>query len=423
MPSATHTPFSQGMGSVGSNATGTTGPSATTMGSPKVASVPEPPPTLSEREQLKIEFYKTYDVMTGVRIAATLGGFFGLMVILVVYKSRCKSSKQLEDPQLTAAAAAAVAEAEAEERALAAALEAIARLPPRPDRGPRRSLCVEASSSRAAAVPRFASVGGGGGYDALLAPPMRHPRLAISGDHRRCSSVTCSSTASSYLERRGSAMTMPCLPPPSRFPRHAAYDEPWDLYYPIDIQVIQPTPDMSPCGSEAGLYAGAMGMGPPGRRAPLASMGSVDPPDPDSRSLGSDSVFLGEEELDVMREDCECLDTEDEVSGFSTDSDTPGPSCRRFLRVPPRRRQLPERWDGAAGCVPRRRASAPPRPCRTCLTISASVETPRSPPTASTTSSSNSTESPPHTPPIELRHRPPVTLPSAPPAWSQETLF
>jgi len=56
---------------------------------------------------------------------------------------RCKASKQLEDPALTAAAAAAVAEAEAEERALAAALEAIARLPPRPGRGPRRSLCVE----------------------------------------------------------------------------------------------------------------------------------------------------------------------------------------------------------------------------------------------------------------------------------------
>ncbi|XP_012340450.1 uncharacterized protein LOC100869851 [Apis florea] len=113
---------------------------------------PEATSTLSEREQLKIEFYKTYDVMTGVRIAATLGGFFGLMILLLVYKSRCKSSKQLEDPRLTAAAAAAVAEAEAEERALAAALEAIARLPPRPDRGPRRSLCVEVTQSH---LPRI----------------------------------------------------------------------------------------------------------------------------------------------------------------------------------------------------------------------------------------------------------------------------
>lgn len=66
------------------------------------------------------------------------------MLIIIIDKFvRCKASKQLEDPALTAAAAAAVAEAEAEERALAAALEAIARLPPRPDRGPRRSLCVE----------------------------------------------------------------------------------------------------------------------------------------------------------------------------------------------------------------------------------------------------------------------------------------
>ncbi|KAF3424922.1 hypothetical protein E2986_13707 [Frieseomelitta varia] len=50
--------------------------------------LPEATSTLSEREQLKIEFYKTYDVMTGIRIAATLGGFFGLMILLLVYKSR-----------------------------------------------------------------------------------------------------------------------------------------------------------------------------------------------------------------------------------------------------------------------------------------------------------------------------------------------
>lgn len=50
------------------------------------------PPSLefiaAERERIRMEFFATYDVMTGVRIAATLGGFFGLMVFLVVYKSR-----------------------------------------------------------------------------------------------------------------------------------------------------------------------------------------------------------------------------------------------------------------------------------------------------------------------------------------------
>lgn len=31
------------------------------------------------------EFYKTYDVMTGIRIAATLSSFFGLMVIHSIF--------------------------------------------------------------------------------------------------------------------------------------------------------------------------------------------------------------------------------------------------------------------------------------------------------------------------------------------------
>lgn len=50
----------------------------------------------AERERARIEFYAAYDVMTGVRIAATLGGFFGLMVFLVIYKSRSHSSSSLK---------------------------------------------------------------------------------------------------------------------------------------------------------------------------------------------------------------------------------------------------------------------------------------------------------------------------------------
>ncbi|XP_076659658.1 uncharacterized protein LOC143362976 [Halictus rubicundus] len=406
----------RGMGSVvGSNVNVS---NVTTRRMDSTTFLPEATPTLSEREQLKIEFYKTYDVMTGVRIAATLGGFFGLMILLLVYKSRCKSNKHLEDPRLTAAAAAAVAEEEAEERALAAALEAIARLPPRPDRGPRRSLCVEVSQSHSPRVgPRFASVGGG--YEALLMAPTKQPNLVPPEEQRRCSSVTCSSTGSSYLERRGSAMPVPCLSlHPTYVTKHAAHDEPWDLYYPIDIQVIQPTPELSPCTSEAGLYANEFLLaGPTGKRAPLASMGSVDPPEPDSRSLGSDSVFLRNNDHEE-----ECLDTEDEVSGFSTDSEAPGPSSRRFLRVPSRKKEIVEKWDGCAGCVPRRRPGG--KPCQACRSISAAVETSRSQTASTSTSSQSSVDTPPCSPAIELRHRPPpAPLPSNPPAWSQETLF
>lgn len=93
---------------------------------------------------------------------------------------------------------------------------------------------------------------------------------------RRHSSVTCSSGDSSYLERRGSAFEMGLPAPPccSRGEkiRLPASEEPWDFYYPIDIQVdipfqqnkletkrlffqvIQPTPEMSPSVSEQTLY-------------------------------------------------------------------------------------------------------------------------------------------------------------------------
>ncbi|XP_076359985.1 uncharacterized protein LOC143252162 [Tachypleus tridentatus] len=47
------------------------------------------------------EFYKTYDYMTGVRIAATLGGLIVLFTLFLLYKSKCKTYKdykqQLED--------------------------------------------------------------------------------------------------------------------------------------------------------------------------------------------------------------------------------------------------------------------------------------------------------------------------------------
>lgn len=237
----------------------------------------------AERDRVRVEFYATYDVMTGVRIAATLGGFFALMVFLIVYKSRSKSVKALNDPKLVELAEAVVAEEQAveEERQLTAALE-------------------EALSERARSRPslgevplwtrrsRFASYGGG--YGSLLAPPRRlstlrgdslpgsalrfSERRASAGPRdRRLSSATCSSSGSSYLERRGSSVV--CALPERR---------------------------LSPCPSE--------------RLAPLASVGSVGPSfavEGDLASLGADSVFA-EDEADS---------TDDEVEQFSTDSGGP----------------------------------------------------------------------------------------------------
>lgn len=86
-----------------------------------------------KRQMIRTEFYNTYDVMTGVknlnpvnryntlddkchiiftydfqiRIASTLGGFFLMMVLLVLYKSKCKT-RSLSDQHLEAVIKAAV---------------------------------------------------------------------------------------------------------------------------------------------------------------------------------------------------------------------------------------------------------------------------------------------------------------------------
>ncbi|XP_072941686.1 uncharacterized protein [Epargyreus clarus] len=261
----------------------------------------------ADRDRVRIEFYATYDVMTGVRIAATLGGFFALMVFLIVYKSRSKSVKALNDPKLVEFAEAVVAEEQAveEERQLTAALE-------------------EALSERARSRPsigeeplwprtaRFASYGGG--YGSLLTPPRRlssfrgdslpgsalrfAERRASAGTRdRRLSSATCSSSGSSYLERRGSSVV--CALHERR---------------------------LSPCPSE--------------RLAPLASVGSVGPSyavECDLLSVGADSVFA-EDDADS---------TDDEVEQFSTDSgggDAANADCTELVSRP----ALPPRLDRAS---------------------------------------------------------------------------
>ncbi|XP_004928016.1 uncharacterized protein LOC114252610 [Bombyx mandarina] len=236
----------------------------------------------TERDRVRIEFYATYDVMTGVRIAATLGGFFALMVFLIVYKSRSKSVKALNDPKIVEMAEAVVAEEQAveEERQLTAALEAA--LSERARRTSRPSIGEEPPWPRTA---RFSSYGGG--YGSLLTPPRRLSNLrgdSLPGSalrfvdrrpsagprDRRLSSATCSSSGSSYLERRGSSVV--CALQERR---------------------------LSPCPSE--------------RLAPLASVGSVGPSyavECEIASVGADSVFA-EDEPDS---------TDGEVEQFSTDS-------------------------------------------------------------------------------------------------------
>ncbi|XP_050298694.1 uncharacterized protein LOC126737727 [Anthonomus grandis grandis] len=300
------------------------------------STTPLPPyPTVDPKE-----YYKTYDVMTGVRIAATLGSFFGLMVLLVLYKSKSKTEKALEDPNFTAAA---VAEAEEEERQIQLALEATAleELNPGVSRLSRKSLdsshgrrasrrfslaeghssLYEPSTKLTSRLPSFVDEDSSPDDAASLYDDIYYNSKLL--DPRRPSNITCSSSGSSYLERRDSAVTLgfSVLPPhkynKSSRRQSSPVPEMYDLYYPIDIHVTHPTPGGSPCGSDRALYQ-AVGE-PPNlkpRLAPLASISSC------NSSLGTDYF----EDYDAISYACDTYPDEEEntengVDPFDTDSD------------------------------------------------------------------------------------------------------
>lgn len=157
---------------------------------------------------------------------------------------------------------------------------------------------------------------------------------------RRCSNITCSSSGSSYLERRDSAVLlgMPAIPAHksrNRRRQSSPLPEIYDYYYPIDIRVIQPTPGGSPCGSDRTLYDQVKDTGnlhP--RLAPLASISScnssleTDYQEAEPSCVASDSIFENP-----------CDDTDNEVDEFSTDSDVndeQGACCSRQVFSVPR---------------------------------------------------------------------------------------
>ena len=52
--------------------------------------------TLNSDEERIAKFYESYDPMVGVRIAATLGSFFGLIILYIMYKSKCRKPNPVE---------------------------------------------------------------------------------------------------------------------------------------------------------------------------------------------------------------------------------------------------------------------------------------------------------------------------------------
>lgn len=127
-----------------------------------------------ERERVRMEFYATYDVMTGLRIAGTLAAFFALMVMLVMYKSR----RAVRDPKIAAVAAEMVQEEE--DRELQEAFDTLeaAGIFPELETLPYRERRLLSLGNISAPPtlnysPRFSSVGGGS--CSLWDPPTRLP--------------------------------------------------------------------------------------------------------------------------------------------------------------------------------------------------------------------------------------------------------
>ncbi|XP_034667310.1 serine-rich adhesin for platelets [Drosophila subobscura] len=147
----------------------------------------------AERARIREEFFATYDVMTGVRIAATLGGFFGLMVFLIVWKSRSSSNetlKVLKDPKMAAVASLCMQEEEEREIQEAIVATGMSIYPDEYDAMVYRRQRM-LSLGNVSAPPllnrgyRCGSVGGVGagvpvGYSYLLEPPRRFSYSAMS---------------------------------------------------------------------------------------------------------------------------------------------------------------------------------------------------------------------------------------------------
>ncbi|XP_017061116.2 flocculation protein FLO11 [Drosophila ficusphila] len=148
----------------------------------------------AERARIREEFFATYDVMTGVRIAATLGGFFGLMVFLIVWKSRSSSNetlKVLKDPKMAAVAAVCMQEEEEREIHDAIVATGMSLYPDEYDAMVYRRQRM-LSLGNVSAPPllnrgyRCGSMGGVGvgvpvGYSYLLEPPRRFSYSSMSG--------------------------------------------------------------------------------------------------------------------------------------------------------------------------------------------------------------------------------------------------
>ncbi|XP_068236762.1 uncharacterized protein [Palaemon carinicauda] len=243
--------------------------------------------TLRRQKELE-EFYSTYDVWTGIRTAVTLALFFIFTVTLILYKSKCKPRRKYElYPSLE----------DMPGRPLdycdywCASPVSVKSLPGSVMRiNCSRMSSFERDDASQATAHSCRS-------EFLRVPGVRLQSTGSSSDGYSAGSST--HDLPSDINSMG-LLGVPGLGPRGNKPLLQLGGMDWDSDHAtaewvqtIDINVIQPTPNISPCGSVRSVSDNSelVRLPLPGRGR-VTSVLSIDSPDYDSRSIGSDSVFL-----------------------------------------------------------------------------------------------------------------------------------
>ncbi|XP_071521119.1 uncharacterized protein [Panulirus ornatus] len=286
------------------------------------------------------EFYSTYDVWTGIRTAITLALFFVFTVTLILYKSKCKPRRKYElYPSLEDMPGRPLdyydywcsSPVSNDMGYKGEGVDALGRYynNGRGETGsaplPKRSVGSYSSlnnSFRVKSLPGSVmriNCSRNSSFERddssqITAQSVRSEFLSVPGVRLQStgSSSDGYSAGSSTHDLPGEVSAMGLLGVPGLGPRgtkpvlqlggmdfdsdHATAE--W--IQTIDINVIQPTPNISPCGSVRSVSDNSeLARLPLPGRGRIASMVSLDSPDLDNRSIGSDSVFMEDSTIDT----------------------------------------------------------------------------------------------------------------------------
>ncbi|XP_045592706.2 uncharacterized protein [Procambarus clarkii] len=299
-----------------------------------------------EKERELEEFYSTYDVWTGIRTAVTLALFFIFTVTLILYKSKCKPRRKYElypsledmpDRPLDYYDYWCPSPVSQERLQKVNGMDTLGRCyngrgetgsAPLPIHRSVGSYSSLNNSFRVKSLPgsvlRINSSRNSSFERDDPAQSVRSEFLSVPGVRLQStgSSSDGYSAGSSTHDLTGEMTAMALLGVPGLGPRGnkpvlqlGGMD--WDSDHAtaewiqtIDINVIQPTPNISPCGSVRSVSDNTdLARLPLPGRGREASVISLDSPDFDNRSIGSDSVFMEDSVCDTNSSRSESIDS------------------------------------------------------------------------------------------------------------------